>query len=155
MRRELAQQVGVLALHEVFVVGLAGAARPVVAAVEQPDAVEDGELVVHVCRRTIDCDRDARLAQAVDVAALVEFLLIVGEQTQRDAPAMGGEYFVADAVVRECEDADFSALPGVAQTGDDRLQAIQPRAEARRLPAPHGLRASTVERAHDAFEPLQ
>ena len=62
--RELFQQASIMAQDDVFFIEFTGAARPVIASIEQPLSVEQGKLVVHMRFRAIYRDGDARVAQS-------------------------------------------------------------------------------------------
>jgi hypothetical protein len=109
--------------HEVLLVVVGGAARPVVAAVEQPRAVEERELVVHVRLGLVDPHLDARAAQRLDVRALVHGLVVVADDPDRHAPAPGVEHGSPDAVVGDGEHAHVD-LP-VARANSSRIASRQ------------------------------
>jgi hypothetical protein len=111
--------------------------------------------VVHVGLGAVHNDGDPRVTQAGDVAAGVVLLVVVGDDTDRDAAPVGGQDFFGDAVVGQREHADVDALAGVAQAALDRLQALGAGAEAGFLDNLRARQALGVEAADDAFQPFQ
>jgi len=78
--------------HEVFFVVFCGTSSPVIAAVQQQFAIEDGVFVVHVPLRAIDPQLDSGVPESIGVRAEICSLVVVSDDADADTALVGCQY---------------------------------------------------------------
>lgn len=96
--------------QKVFFVLFGGSASPVIAAIEEQSVIEDGEFVMHVVLGSVDSQPDAALSQPVCVGAEVGGFVVVGNDADFDAAAMGFNDAGGEAIVCDGEHADIECF---------------------------------------------